>query len=96
MYVIVWEFLVGEGQAGHFEEANRAGGVWPRFFSQHAGYLGSEVLRDGRRYLTLDRWISRDAYEQFRDAQRAEYDRIDRRLAGISESERHLGSFVQL
>ena len=67
--------------------------VWGLFFRKGQGYLGSEVLRDARRFITIDRWTSREAYDAFRAAHLAEYQEIDRELERLTEYEHHIGSF---
>ena len=97
MYVIVWEFLPKAGREREFEAAYGPDGDWARFFGRGPGYLGTELQRDvqhPRRYLTLDRWESRKAYEAFRAAHAAAYEALDRRFEALTESETPLGSFV--
>ena len=67
--------------------------VWGLFFRKGQGYLGSEVLRDARRFITIDRWTSREAYESFREAHRTEYEAIDGQLERLTDHEHHIGSF---
>lgn len=93
MFVTVWEFQAREGSEAELLAANQPEGVWGRFFQKGPGYLGSEVLRDARRFVTIDRWISREAYEAFREAHRAEYEAIDRQLERLTDHEHHIGSF---
>jgi heme-degrading monooxygenase HmoA len=68
MYVILWRFRPLEGQESEFERAYGPSGEWALLFGRGDGYLGTELLRrfeDSREYLTLDRWVSRAAYETF-------------------------------
>jgi len=58
-----------------------------------------ELLRrsdDSREYLTLDRWVSRAAYEAFRSRFSSEYRRLDERLVELTEVEAPLGAFEVL
>jgi heme-degrading monooxygenase HmoA len=71
MYIILWRFRPAVGREGEFERAYGPSGPWARLFGREHGYLGTELLlrrsEDGsREYLTLDRWVSRGAYETFR------------------------------
>lgn len=93
MFVTVWEFQAREGSEAELLHANQPEGVWGRFFQKGPGYLGSEVLRDGRRLVTIDRWTSREAYASFREAHLAEYQELDRQLERLTEQEHHLGFF---
>jgi heme-degrading monooxygenase HmoA len=63
-YVYVWRFLVRSGSEADFVAAYGPDGEWARLFRQADGFLGSELLRDRadpRRFLTVDRWVSRQA-----------------------------------
>ena len=77
--------------------------IWQGQFPGHNtlddGYLGTELLRrsdDSREYLTLDRWVSRAAYEAFRSRFSSEYRRLDDRLEELTEEETPLGAFEVL
>ena len=51
-------------------------GEWAQFFRAGRGYVGTELLRDVEqpgRYLVVDRWESREAYNAFVEANRDEY-----------------------
>jgi len=95
-YVILWEFHVRAGREAAFESAYGPAGDWARLFQQAEGYLGTELLRDHEepgRYLTLDRWASRAAFESFHGERREEYEALDRQCEGLTASEIRLGSF---
>ncbi|HTQ86155.1 MAG TPA: hypothetical protein VMI93_08085 [Candidatus Solibacter sp.] len=91
---ILWEFLVHEEHAEEFERNYSASGTWAAFFQRSPAYHGTTLLAgESNRYLTLDRWDSQEAYEEFRLANRQEYDEIDARFAALMVSERCLGVF---
>jgi heme-degrading monooxygenase HmoA len=99
MVVMIWEFRVGEKSRAEFEQAYGPEGVWAAFFQRGPGYLGTELLGDAStpgRYLTIDRWNSRDAYEEFCGRHREEYEKIDRRFQALTAGEEKLGSFLSL
>jgi heme-degrading monooxygenase HmoA len=99
MYVIVWRFRPLEGRESEFERAYGPSGEWALLFRRDDGYLGTDLLRhseDSREYLTLDRWVSRDAYETFRSRFSNEYGRLDRLFEGLTEEETPLGTFEML
>jgi heme-degrading monooxygenase HmoA len=98
-YVIVWRFRPLAGREGEFEDAYGPTGDWALLFRQADGYLGTELLRDSddpREYITLDRWISRAAYETFLARFDNEYRQLDDRLEGLTEEETLLGTFEAL
>ena len=99
MYVIVWRLRPLEGRESEFERAYGPSGEWALLFRRGDGYFGTELLQrseDSREYLTLDRWVSRRAYEIFRSQFSSEYRRLDERLEGLTEEETPLGTFEVL
>ena len=99
MIVIVWEFRVRAATRQDFERAYGPDGDWVRLFRGAPGYDKTELLRDAAdelRYLTLDRWRAATDFDQFRREFASEYDAIDRRCAGFTASEKHLGTFEVL
>ena len=99
MYVILWRFRPLPGRQIEFENAYGPAGDWAMLFYRGDGYLGTELLRHSdnpREYLTVDRWISRDAYETFREGFDSEYRQLDNRLEGLTEEETLLGTFEAL
>jgi heme-degrading monooxygenase HmoA len=99
MYVILWRFRPVEDRESEFERAYGPSGEWALLFRRDDGYLGTELLRrsgDSREYLTLDRWVSRTAYETFRSRFSSEYLRLDRLLEDLTEEETPLGAFEVL
>jgi heme-degrading monooxygenase HmoA len=96
MHVIVWGFDVKQGCHREFVKIYGRGGEWVQLFRRHAGYLGTELLRDanrGGRYLTIDRWKSREAYDAFKKRSREEYEALNARGEALANSERLVGRF---
>ncbi len=96
MHVIVWAFEVERGAARKFEGLYRSRGDWARLFAKHPGYRGTELLRDANRaarYLTIDRWDSREAYDGFKERARAEYEELNARGEALTKKERPIGRF---
>ena len=63
---------------------------------KRAGYLGTTLCRDvneSDRYLTIDRWESKQAYDELRRLHHEEYQAIDKRCEGLTESEELIGTF---
>jgi heme-degrading monooxygenase HmoA len=99
VYVIVWAFRPRPGREPEFERAYGPAGDWVALFRAAPGYLGTDLLRaaDGSgRYLTVDRWESRAAYEAFRAARRAEYEALDRAGGTLTASEERVGDYVRI
>jgi heme-degrading monooxygenase HmoA len=79
-----------------FEQVYGPEGDWARFFRAGDGYVGTELLRDveaAGRYLVVDRWDSREAYNAFVEANRDEYMRRVDETAYLYEQELRLGTF---
>jgi len=93
-HVLVWEFAPAAGREAEFERAYGPDGDWARLFRRDPAYLGTELLRGaGGRYLTLDRWRSRAAFEAFRKREAEDYAVLDRRMEALTSHESSLGSF---
>jgi heme-degrading monooxygenase HmoA len=59
-----------------FESVYGANGEWADFFRRGSGFLGTELLREldnPGRYLVIDRWESRAAFDGFANEHQAEY-----------------------
>jgi heme-degrading monooxygenase HmoA len=97
VYVLIWAFRPGPGREIEFEQAYGPRGSWADLFQKAPGYLGTDLLRaadDSGRYLTVDRWQSRGAYEAFRVSRPAEYEILDRACEALTASEERLGDYV--
>ena len=93
-HVLVWEFRPAAGRESEFERAYGPDGDWARLFRRDPAYLGTDLLRgpDGR-YLTLDRWRSRAAFEGFRATHAGDYAALDRKMEALTSQEAAIGSF---
>ena len=97
MMVVVWRYRVAAGKAAAFEAAYGPEGPWEELFAESPDYEGTELLRgEGGVWMTLDRWMTPDAYDSFITLHRAEYSRIDEECAGLTEEEALVGRFEAL
>jgi heme-degrading monooxygenase HmoA len=97
-YVYVWEFRVRPEKAAIFEQTYGPNGDWAALFRRAAGYVGTLLLKDravANRYLTVDRWQSEAAYNQFRERFAAEYRALDERCEALTLEERSLGVYTE-
>jgi heme-degrading monooxygenase HmoA len=81
---------------GTFERVYGPEGEWAAFFRTGSGYVGTELLRDVEnpgRYLVIDRWESREAYNAFAAEHRDEYMRRVDDTRFYYEQELRFGSF---
>ena len=96
MFEIVWEYEVRPEKVEAFEALYGPEGDWVYLFSRADGYVETRLLRDTAQpmlYLTIDRWISRAAYEAFVRAGEPAYAALDRRGDALTVRERRLGAF---
>ena len=95
-FTAVWEFHVTRDSRRAFERAYGPNGDWARLFRRGEGYIRTELIRDRDvpgRYVTLDFWTSRLAYQKFRRQYLAHYKAIDKRCEALTQSEKCIGEF---
>ncbi len=96
MLVILWEFRVRPEMLSEFLSAYAPGGDWDLLFRRAEGYLSTELLRDeldGTRFLTIDRWDSREARDRFRLQFGEPYEALDRNCEDYTVEETPVGDF---
>ncbi|MGD8866374.1 MAG: antibiotic biosynthesis monooxygenase [Gemmatimonadales bacterium] len=97
MYVYIWEYQVRPESVERFREVYGPDGDWVALFRRAASYLGTELLRDlddPYRYVTVDRWESRQAYERFRRSFSAQFEHLDAVCEKLTLREVRLGHFI--
>ncbi len=97
MYVIAWEFIIRTECVAEFEAVYGPEGEWARLFFRAEGYGETRLLRDITdcgRYVTLDYWKSREAYDHFRTTHAGEYKALDKRCERLTVKEQKLGEFL--
>ena len=96
MYLIVWEYHVKVHCTVDFEKIYGENGDWVELFQKESGYAGTELLlneQDPQRYLTIDRWVSQESYEQFHLQRQDEYKTLDARCHELTDNEFLLGKW---
>ena len=94
MLALLFQYDVRDDE--EFERVYGPEGEWARFFRTGTGYVGTELLKDidlPGRYLVIDRWDSRDAYNAFVAEHRDEYMRRVDETAFHYDRELRLGTF---
>jgi heme-degrading monooxygenase HmoA len=79
-----------------FERVYGSDGAWAQFFGTGGGFIGTELLRDVEhpsRFLVIDRWESKEAYNAFAEENRDEYMRRVDETAFLYEQELRFGTF---
>ena len=96
-FAAVFSYEVDRACADAFEDLYGPDGEWARFFARDEGYAGTELwcARDEspRRYLVIDRWRSRAAYEGFLRTEEGEYRRRSESAERLYLRETPLGRF---
>ena len=95
-YVYVWEFIVSADHASAFERTYGSSGEWVQLFRRGPGYLRSELYRDRsqpQRFITIDYWESKDAWDVFRTRFAKEFEALDAKCAAWTISEVEIGRF---
>lgn len=92
-FAAVFLYEVDSGGHDAFQAGYGPDGEWARFFAAGDGYLGTELLRAGERYLLIDRWRSRAEYEAFLAEHADEYARRNRAARHLWRREADLGRF---
>lgn len=95
MYRLVWQFDALPQRAAEFEQVYGATGRWAEFFRHSPEYLGTELYKNldkPHRFVAVDTWRSRVAYEAFRKAKAGEYAALDEWCRDLLAHERMLGS----
>ena len=96
MYVIIWKFAVRPGLENDFESVYGPEGTWAQFFRRGQGYVGTELLHDmssAGHYVTIDRWVSKAAYEEFKTQYADIYSAIDQECEVLTKSETEIGTY---
>ena len=96
MYIVIWEYRVKKGKQAEFEKIYSSNGAWAKLFKKDDGYLGTTFIRDtndSQRYLTIDRWVSKEAYENFLRQREQEYRALDANCEDLTEQESRIGNW---
>lgn len=99
MFIIIWEYRVKPEKQAEFEKFYSSGGAWADLFKRGEGYLGTELLRSDEAattYITIDKWVSKQAHEEFLQTWKTEYNQLDEHCTGLTQHEQRIGNFRQL
>lgn len=97
MYLIIWEYQVKPQHLAAFTSIYASDGAWAMLFQQSNGFLGTELLRDEGnvdQLITLDRWTSSEAHEEFMTNFQIEYKKLDAECESMTEMERLIGKYI--
>lgn len=96
MIYILWEFHVADAHLDEFEKIYASQGEWAMLFSTSEEFFGTTLLKDHQnksRYLTIDKWLSLDAFENFKIENAMAYNNLDKKCEKLTVLEKMLGVF---
>lgn len=97
-YNCIWEFEVTPEHRAEFEHVYGPGGSWVQLFRRSPGHIETLLLKHesvAGRYLTIDRWQSKEAYLAFRLRFAGPYAQLDAECKHLAVSERVVGIFSE-
>lgn len=97
MYCIAWKYTVSSNQS-KFEEEYSRNGSWFKFFEPCEDYLGHELMKaaDGQTYLLLDKWMSKEDYDDFLQNNQLAYEQLNEKCKSLYDNEESMGSYTIL
>ena len=96
-YTYIWEYTIHPAFEHKFVAAYGTEGEWVQLFCRHQGYIRTEFFRDIEnpdRFVTIDHWESREAWQAFRESADAAFRELDERCSRYTLKERELGTFT--
>ena len=98
-FTYIWEYRIKPDAESAFREHYGPEGDWVRLFRKATGHIGTQLYQDRedpKRYVTVDRWESEQAFRNFRKRFATEFAELDKLCEGFTMSETPLGSFVDV
>jgi hypothetical protein len=96
MYTIIWQYTINPVHLETFVEFYNSNGTWAQFFQQSPDYVGTDFLKSEKnenQFITIDMWLSQQAYEQFLEDHKEKYQEIDKRCEGFTVEEALIGKY---
>jgi heme-degrading monooxygenase HmoA len=90
MFSVIWTYTVLEQHSEAFRKHYSEDGSWAKLFQRGDGYLHTEFYQDTshpERFLTIDRWRSREQYDRFFEQHRDAYLTLDKQCDDLTDSE---------
>ena len=97
MYVVVWKYKIKLTERREFETEYGLNGSWSAFFRKSQAFLGSKLFAgNNHTYLIIDAWDTRQAYENFLQRFRLEYELLSDQFTYLFEEESRIGDFHEI
>ena len=95
-FLYIWAYEVAPENRDEFRDLYGPTGRWVALFRQAHGYVDTQLLvdldEDGR-FVTIDRWESKAAFDVFRSEFAEEFDALDAHGESLTLTEVLLGEF---
>lgn len=98
MHIVIWKYKVKPGKDLEFERLYGPDGDWVKWFKESSNYQSTELVKSNSsdlEYVTIDRWDSEEAYDQFYQNGKDRFEEIDGIGDSLTEEETLLGSFTE-
>jgi len=95
-YSIIWKYKIKPASKEKFELEYGPGGTWFKLFSKSSSYTGSYLNRDeedSNVYILIDTWTDKQSYEDFKEKNKEDYNRLSDQFQHLYEREEKVGSF---
>lgn len=95
MFVRVWQYDVAAERVAEFERVYGPDGDWARLFAASPGFVGTELFADVAtpgRYLSVDRFTSEAAWQEFRTEHGPAYAALGRATVDLTLTNTELAS----
>ena len=96
-FVTIWKYKVKPEKKTEFGKLYGNEGDWVKLFKKFPGYIKTDLIKDlnnNGTYLTLDYWVSREAYHNFKQKSVNEFSITDKKGEELTLEEKHLGEFI--
>jgi hypothetical protein len=96
MFLALWEFEVKSGCAERFQSAYGPDGGWVRLFRTDPSFIETRLLQEPsalNKFVTVDFWQTRAAYESFKELNDAAYAELDKSFENLTAFENCIGMF---
>lgn len=95
-YSIIWKYKITPASKEKFEFEYGPAGAWFKLFSKSSNYTGSYLNRneeDSNVYILIDTWTDKQSYEDFKEKNKEDYNRLSDQFQHLYEREEKVGSF---
>jgi len=96
MYTVIWQYQINPAYRQEFEALYGQEGEWIQLFKNSSEFIETEFYQcreDSERYITIDKWVSEEAYRNFKATHADEYAALDSQADESTNRESLIGTF---